>query len=68
MKRLLSWSVGDGAAWVRLGAFGPGLHVLSPKVRAYFSERAGIDRPLLRLGGWRLFKLKRRNQGRQYGW
>jgi hypothetical protein len=42
--------------WLRL--FGMGLAVLGPAYPVYFSERAGIDRVLIRYGGWRLVRLE----------
>lgn len=37
---------------------GYGLSILPPEQRPLFSERHGYRKPLLKIGGWRVFPLK----------
>ena len=44
--------------WFRVGHIGPGLELRFPGQYAIFSEREGIDRPIFKCFGYRLFLLK----------
>ena len=51
----LVWDWQAGVVWLRI--FGYGLSIKAPWWPPLFSERNGFKRPLLKIGGWRLFPL-----------
>lgn len=48
----------EAPIWFRFGKYGMGLQLKAPWHFKYFSEREGIERPIVALLGWRLFYLK----------
>ncbi len=40
---------------LRFSKNGPAIVIANPSSRAYYSERNGINKPILKIGGWRLF-------------
>lgn len=47
-----------GPGWIRFWPRGPGFNLLPPSHRPLFSERTGAKKPVVKIGGYRLFWLK----------
>lgn len=52
-RAFIEWWLARDAGWIKVGS--RLILYKTPSAFAYWSERTGIAKPLVKIGGWRLF-------------